>query len=363
MNWDDLRGHRDQIEMLRRSLTRGRQAHAYLFAGSPGIGKSRFARIFAQSLFCDQHEDTELLACDQCSSCRQMNAGSHPDFFRIGCPEGKSEIPVSVFYGEKERRGQEGLIHDLSLRPMAGTRRIAIIDDANLMNDEGANAMLKTLEEPPPNSMLILIAENLDAMLPTIRSRCQLVRFSPLAATDVSELLRETEIAATDEEAQAVAAMSEGSLHIASQLLNPSLRSLRLKLYAALATADLRPLEVAKAMTTGIEELGGDTNEQRRNAGWLIRFAQEFYRQTVLQLSGNELPAGQGTDIIHRFSTLLSGRGSKGLELAMELFDRCVLAEDHISWNVAPAKTMDTLFDDLARTSRIRLQPRRQPGV
>ena len=345
--------------MLRRSIARGRQAHAYLFAGSPGIGKARFARVFAQSLFCEKHDDTELLACGDCSPCRQMNAGSHPDYFAIGCPEGKNEIPVSVFYGDKERRGQEGLIHDLSLRPMAGTRRIAVIDDANRMNEEGANAMLKTLEEPPPNSMLILIAENLDAMLPTIRSRCQLVRYSSLAADDVSDLLLENEIASTPEEATAAAAMSEGSLHIASQLLNPELRALRMKLYDALAMADLRPIDVAKAMTAGIDELGGDTNEQRRNAGWLIRFAQEFYRQTVLQLSGDSVPAGQGSEVIARFTTLLTTRGSKGLELAMELFDRCVLAEDHISWNVAPAKTMDSLFDDLARTTRIRLRAAR----
>ena len=359
MNWDDLRGHRDQIEMLRRSIARGRQAHAYLFAGSPGIGKSRFARIFAQSLFCENHVDTELLACGDCSPCLQMTAGSHPDFFAIGCPEGKNEIPVSFFSGDKERRGQEGLIHDLSLRPMAGTRRIAVLDDANRMNEEGANALLKTLEEPPPDSMLILIAENLDAMLPTIRSRCQLVRFSSLAASDVADLLIENEIASTSEEASAAAGMSEGSLHIASQLLNPALRSLRLKLYDALATAVPRPIDVAKAMTTGIDELGGGTNEQRRNAGWLIRFAQEFYRQVVLQLSGDNVPSGSGTEVVGRFTMLLASRGAKGLELAMELFDRCVLAEDHISWNVAPAKTMDALFNDLARTTRIRLQATR----
>jgi DNA polymerase-3 subunit delta' len=345
--------------MMRRSIVRGRQAHAYLFAGAPGIGKSRFARIFAQSLFCENYADTELLACEECSPCRQMNAGSHPDYFAIGCPEGKNEIPVSVFYGDKERRGQEGLIHDLSLRPMAGTRRIAVLDDSNRMNEEGANAMLKTLEEPPPNSMLILIAENLDAMLPTIRSRCQLVRFSSLAANDVADLLLENEIASTPEEASAAAGMSEGSLHTASQLLNPALRTLRLNLYDALATADLRPIDVAKAMTSGIDELGGDTNEQRRNAGWLIRFAQEFYRQVVLQLSGDSTPAGPGSDVVSRFASLLTNRGAKGIELAMELFDRCVLAEDHISWNVAPAKTMDSLFDDLARTTRTRLRAAR----
>ena len=359
MNWDDLRGHRDQIEMLRRSIARGRQAHAYLFAGSPGIGKSRFARIFAQAMFCENHADIELLACDDCAPCRQMNAGSHPDFFSIGCPEGKNEIPVSVFFGSPERRGQEGLIHDLSLRPMAGSRRIALIDDANRMNEEGANAMLKTLEEPPPNSMLILIAENLDAMLPTIRSRCQLVRFSSLASSDVSDLLLETELASTPEEATAAATMSEGSLHVAAQLLNPELRTLRLKLYESLSVPDLRPIDVAKAMTAGIDEIGGDTNEQRRNAGWLIRFAQEFYRQVVLRLSGDNIPQGAGTELVERFTKLLTARGPLGIELAMELFDRCVQAENHISWNVAPAKTMDSLFDDLARTTRTRLKSRR----
>jgi len=359
VNWDDLRGHRDQIEMLRRSIARGRQAHAYLFAGMAGIGKSRFARIFAQSLFCENHADTELMACDECSPCRQMNAGSHPDFFAIGCPEGKNEIPVSVFNGDKERRGQEGLIHDISLRPMAGSRRIAIIDDANRMNEEGANAMLKTLEEPPPNSMLILIAENLDALLPTIRSRCQLVRFSSLSANDVSDLLLETEIASTAEEATAAAAMSEGSLHIAAQLLNPALRTLRLKLYDALSTSDLRPIDVANSMTSGIDELGGDTNEHRRNAGWLIRFAQEFYRQVALRLSGDSVPEGPGTEFVARFTALLTAKGAKGIEIAMELFDRCVLAENHISWNVGPAKTMELLFDDLARTARTRLKSAR----
>ena len=286
-----------------------------------------------------------------------MNAGSHPDFFEIKCPEGKKEIPVDVFLGSPDRRGQEGLIHDLSLRPMAGNRRIAVIDDANLMNEEGANAMLKTLEEPPPNSMLILIAENLDAMLSTIRSRCQLVRFSNLATSDVSDLLIETEIASTPEEATAAAAMSEGSLQIAAQLLNPVLRNLRLKLYTALATADLRPIEVAAAMMAGVDEIGGDTSEQRRNSGWLIRFAQEFYRQVALQLSGHRIPNESGTELVSRFAGLLTSRGSHGIELAMELFDRCVLAENHIDWNVAPAKTMDSLFDDLSRVTRTGLKP------
>lgn len=352
MNWTDLRGHADRVDMLRRSLQRGRLAHAYLFAGPPGIGKSRFARIFAQGLLCERCDQHSLNPCDDCSACRQMNGGSHPDFFTVGCPEGKTEIPVAAFFGSPERRGKEGLIHDLSLKPMAGDRRIAIIDDANRMNDEGANAMLKTLEEPPANSLLILVAENLDAVLPTIRSRCQLLRFAPLATNDVAELLVENEIASSPEEAAAAAGMSDGSLQMAAQLLNPALRSLRERLFGFLSAPDMNPLEAAATMTAGLDELGSETSEHRRNANWLIRFAQEFYRQTLLSLSGATVSASTVPQEVETFARRMEARGHDGTELVMSLFDRCVLAESHIGWNVQPARTLESLFDDLARQSR-----------
>ncbi|MHC4877705.1 MAG: DNA polymerase III subunit delta' [Planctomycetota bacterium] len=354
MNWDDLRGHGDQVTMLRRSIARGRLAHAYLFAGPAGVGKSRFARIFAQCLFCERHTDEELLTCGECSGCKQMQAASHPDFFFVGCPEGKGEIPVAVFYGSGDKRGKEGLIHDLSLRPMAGSRRVAIIDDANKMNDEGANGMLKTLEEPPPNSLLILIAENLDAVLPTIRSRCQLLRFGALATEDVADLLVESELTTDTAEASAVAAMSEGSLQTAAQLLNPTLRNLREQLYGFLSEPDMKPLDAAKTLTSGLDEIGGDTHEQRRGAGWLVRFAQEFYRQSVLLLSGIAASDATIPTEVQRYAQRLQSQGLGGTELAMDLFDRCVLAENHIDWNVNPGKAIESLFDDLARTSRSR---------
>lgn len=353
MNWTDFRGHDNQIAMLRRSVGRGRLAHACLFAGPPGVGKSRFARIFAQCLLCSKCPDEELESCGDCSSCRQMNAGSHPDFFHVGCPEGKSNIPVELFKGSKDGHGQDGLIHDLSLRPMVADRRVAVIDDANRMNDEGANAMLKTLEEPPPNSLLILIAENLDAVLPTIRSRCQLIRFSPLANSDVVELLVANELCADRSEASAVAAMSDGSLETATQLLNPELRSMRQSLYGFLSGADFNPLEAAKTMTAGLDALGSETHEQRRNAGWLIRFAQEFYRQVVLHQS-NDSTAVEDSDAVAAGSRRFASLGEDGLELAMELFDRCVLAESQIDWNINPARSIEALFDDLARTARNR---------
>ena len=350
MNWSSLRSHAAQIEMLRRSIRRSRLAHTYLFAGPAGVGKSLFARIFAQSLLCERIPDEALDACGECASCRQMQAGSHPDFFYVGCPEGKGGIPVASFIGEKEKRGQEGLIHDLSLRPMLASRRVAIIDDANRMNEEGANGMLKTLEEPPADSLLILIAENLDAILPTIRSRCQLLRFGGLAEQDVADLLVQHELADSPEEAAAAAAMSDGSLQTAQQLLNPELRALREQLYEALAEPELKPLAIGKLMTAGIEDLSGNTQEQRQNAGWLIRFAQEFYRQATLVLSGSPPPVVPRE--VEHFCLRHSKEGSAGVELAMALFDIAVTAENRVDWNVNPLRTLEALFDDLSLAMR-----------
>lgn len=350
MNWNDLRGHIDQIEMLRRSITRGRLAHAYLFAGPPGIGKFRFARILAQCLFCKRHVADELQTCDECSGCKQVNARTHPDLFVIGCPEGKAEIPAEVFKGDDDKRN-DGLIYDLSLRPMSGGRRIAIIDDANQMNETGANAMLKTIEEPPDDSLVILIADNLEAVLPTIRSRCQVIRFSALTADDVTELLLENVITTDRAEAVTAAAMSDGSLRTASQLLNPALRSLRSKLYEALSAVEMSPLDVAKSIVDVIEEISSDVAEQRVNVGWLVRFAQEFYRQATLLLSGDPSMSACATEVA-TFGKRIQARGLAGIELAMEQFDRAVLAESHIDWNINPARTIESLLEDLARNQR-----------
>lgn len=354
MNWSQLRGHTAQIEMLSRSLSRNRLAHAYLFAGPPGVGKSRFARIFAQCLLCERHQDADVTACGECSSCRQMDADSHPDFFWVKCPEGKREIPVEKFIGEKERRPRDGLIFDLSMRPMVSGRRLAIIDDANLMNDEGANAMLKTLEEPPPNSVLILVAENLDGVLPTIRSRCQLIRFAALPTSDVVELLVEHEIAATTEEAQIAAAMSEGSLETASQLLNPGLRSLREQLYQFLGSADMNSVSAAKAMTEGVDALGSESAVQRLNMSWLIRFAQEFYRQALLEVANPGASVAGLTLDLKSFCERQRKQGVAGTELIMELFERAVEAEGHIAGNVGAARVIESLLDDIGRISRKR---------
>ena len=341
MTWDQIRGHAEQVEMFRRSVRRGRLSHAFLFAGPDGVGKKQFARRLAQCFLCHTIPDAELQACGNCSGCKQVSAGTHPDLFVVGCPEGKSEVPIEIFVGPRERRGREGLCYELSLRPMAGRRKIALIDDADLLNEESSNALLKTLEEPPEHSLLILMTANPVGILSTIRSRCQLVRFAPLSQDDVSELLIELDMVQDAGEAQEVAAISEGSLTIAAQIVSPGLRELRESLYDQLASDPFNSLALSEIVATGLEELGGATIEQRRNAIWLVR---------LLRLSGD----GGRSSIrqVDIFCQRFDGESAEDLERVMDLFDRAVLTERQLGRNMSIPLCLEGLFDDLGRVQR-----------
>ncbi len=104
-------------------------------------------------------------------------------------------------------------------------------------------------------------------------------------------------------------------------------------------------------MSDGLESLGGELAEQRRNAAWLIRFVQEFYRQAAVRLADGSAPVPPEVD---QYCRRLAAHGTAGVELTLDLFDRVVLAENHIDWNINPARTLEVLFDELARTTRQR---------
>ncbi|MEX2186270.1 MAG: AAA family ATPase, partial [Pirellulales bacterium] len=166
MPWQGLQGHDEVADRFRRILARGRLASTFLFVGPDGIGKRTFAMKLAQALLCAERPEADLDPCGRCESCVQATAGTHPDILTIAKPAEKSELPVALFIGTKEKRMQEGLCHDLSLKPFFGRRRVAVIDDADYLNEEGANCLLKTLEEPPPRSLLILVGTSLERQLP-----------------------------------------------------------------------------------------------------------------------------------------------------------------------------------------------------
>ncbi|QDU41002.1 DNA polymerase III subunit tau [Maioricimonas rarisocia] len=337
------------MAMFRRALQRGRTAHAYLLVGPDGIGKRQFAWVVAQCLFCRETDDAELSACGECPACKQVAAGSHPDLLTVGCPEGKKELPIEVMVGSRERRGREGLCHDLSLRPMSASRRIAIIDDADKMNEASANALLKTLEEPPEGSILILLTPSKDAILSTIQSRCQPIQFSPLTAEQVTTLLVEQDSDIDQAAALEAATLSEGSLTTARQLLEPGLRKLRESLYSGLAVKEFNSLRTMKSVSEALDELGGDPATQRQNARWLVKFAVEFYRGVLVASLEDRVSLHPQ---MLAFARMLPADQPEYTDRLMAMMERCFDAERHLDQSMSIELSLEGLFDDLSRLWR-----------
>ncbi len=342
--------------MFRRMLRRKRLASAYLLVGPEGIGKRLFVQCLAECLLCLEHLPEDLEACGACAGCKPFQAGSHPDFISLGCPEGKRELPIELFVGPRERRGQEGLCHELSLRPLPGSRKIAVIDDADLMNDAAANALLKTLEEPPDGSILFLIAANPDALLPTIRSRCQMIRFAPLPASDVAALLLEQELVESESEAQIVAALSEGSLAQAKRLIDPELRQLRTMLYERLSRPQELGIQAARQMQEGLDKVAGETAEQRQAALWLVRFAAELLRSALWRLcEGSQAVAMADAPQIEQAASLIQRlhlEPAAATELIGAMLDRTLQTAEHIDQYASVPLCLEAWFADLGRIAK-----------
>ncbi len=165
------------VSCFQRIMSRGRLAHAYLFYGPEGVGKALFARELAKALFC-QGRGTD--ACDLCDPCRKVDAGTHPDLLWVAPLEGKRNIVIGQIE-ELETRAH--------LKPLEANRRVFVLEDADKMNEEASNCLLKTLEEPPPGALFLLTTTSIPSLRSTIVSRCQKVRFHPLPAEVVRQLL------------------------------------------------------------------------------------------------------------------------------------------------------------------------------
>ncbi len=199
MSFKDILGHQRPIALLQRAIKNGKVVNSYLFLGSEGIGKKFVGLQFAKALNCLGEEAEKGDACDHCSSCKKIDHGIHPDVLLIE-PEG---VNIKV---DQVRQLQK----DLAYRPYEGKRRVCILTAADRMAPNMSNILLKTLEEPPLHTVIVLLGNNSRLILPTILSRCQLIRFNPLPVPLVSQWL--TENKGLDEaEAHRLASLSEGS--------------------------------------------------------------------------------------------------------------------------------------------------------
>ena len=315
----------------------GRLPHAMLFVGPEGVGKRSFARRLAQALFCERNDPAALEPCEQCPSCRQVASGDHPDLHEVGKPEDRHELPIAVI----RQLGQE-----LSLKPMRGARKIAILDDADDLNAEAANAFLKTLEEPAEGALLILVGTSSELQLDTVVSRCRVVRFEPLSEPDLAAILLDRGLASDADEADRLARIAEGSLSRARGLADPDLAAFRRRLIDELADPrGFDPSGLARRLEEFIKDAGKESLPQRIRAAALFGELARFCRSLMFEAAGLVPPSPDPDD--RAAVAALTNRLEP--EDAFLLAERCLQAEYHLKRRVYLPVLLEAFTRDLGR--------------
>ena len=249
-------GHAEAKRWFTRSLAKGRLGGTFLLVGPPGIGKASLAKWISKSLLCDARPATVLAPCGRCPACTQVDAETHPDLIQVRKPDDRAYIPLELLIGPNDARMQEGFCRDIRLRPFKGTRKVAILHDADYLNEEGANSLLKTFEEPPPDAVIFLLGTSEQRQLPTIRSRCQIVRLHPPVGDDAVELMRLRGIERAAQTILRAIDLCGGDCDAAASLLTEDATGLHATLAKQLHQQSISAVTLSQMITGVIDELG-----------------------------------------------------------------------------------------------------------
>lgn len=337
MSWDRIRGQDAARQTFLGAFERGRLGQAYLLVGPEGVGKRLFARELAKALLCER-QPAKMTACDSCPACAQVEAESHPDLLFLRTPEGKHELPVAAM---REFCAQ------LALKPTRGARKIGIVEDADDFNEESANSFLKSLEEPPPGALLLLLGTGTDRQLPTILSRCQLVRFAPLSDADLSVILEASGIGDRAKR-ERLARLGAGSASRALALDDESIWQVRQKLIDGLTAPRPSFLPLAETWAKFHEDAGKDSAAQRMRASLVLKFLIEAVER-ALKLSLGASVAGLDAAEQARLTAFANRVGTNGL---LELLDRCVEADSHVERRVQLILVVESVIEKFTRLTK-----------
>lgn len=197
MDFNQIIGHEKQINSLKNAIDNNSVSHSYLFEGEEGLGKRKVALAFSKTLLCKEEKN---VPCNTCSSCIKFDKGNHPDFKELSPEKGLINL-----------KQVEELISSVSTSPFESKRKIFLINDSDLMNLEGKNKLLKTLEEPPEFMNIILVTSKTNRLLPTIVSRCQGIKFYPVESSRINQLLVK-EYSIDEENSKFIAEFTRGSV-------------------------------------------------------------------------------------------------------------------------------------------------------
>lgn len=195
----DVVGHRDIIQYIQNAVKQDKVSHAYILNGARGSGKKMLAKLFAMTLQC---ETKSAESCGECRSCKQAESGNHPDIITI-----RHEKPGSISVDDI----REQLNGDIMIKPYSSPYKIYIIPEADLLTVQAQNALLKTIEEPPEYAVIFLLTENADGLLPTIRSRCVMLKLRNIKNTLIKKYLMER-MHVPDYQADICTAFAQGNM-------------------------------------------------------------------------------------------------------------------------------------------------------
>lgn len=279
MKLSDFKGNEHVVDYFKKAIASSRLGHAYLFSGPAGFGKRTLATLLCRALLCQKPGPDG--ACGECSACHKFDSGNHADY-HVFQPDG--------LYFKIDLVRQ--IIHEASLKPLESNWKTFVLESVDLMRDEAANALLKVLEEPPGQTILFLIAESVESLLPTVRSRCQSFAFQPLRQADiVSCLVASGEF--DQAEAENRARYSKGSIGHARNVNVEQYKDLRDKVLSVFQAA-LQPRSY-HVLLDSIKAITVDRTEMPER----LLIAEELIRDLI------HLKASPNATVIHQDARVL----------------------------------------------------------
>lgn len=301
-----ITGHEDVIGHFKAAIANDRISHAYLITGESGSGKRSMADAFAAALLCPDRTDTTD-ACLSCPSCRKIQSRNHPDVFYV-----THEKPGVLTVGEV----REQVIDTVGIRPYESTRKVYIIADADKMNVQAQNAILKTIEEPPAYAVFLLLAASPEALLPTIRSRCVQLSLKPVPDRFVEEyLIRELDLEV--QEAHVLSAFAQGNVGRARAAAEDSE-------FAGMKEKTLRLIKTLHEMdAAGISEAVRQMKEEKEHIYDILDMILMWFRDVLYYKATADIDKLVFSDKISTIRAQAAASSYEGLQMIVEAADRC----------------------------------------
>ena len=321
MSFSEIIGQTKIIRLLRRALAQDLLPHAFLFTGVEGVGKKSTALTLAKVVNCQNSASGDC--CDQCISCRKAASGNHPDINLI-----EREGP---FIKIEQIRA---LKHRLRFKPLEGRYRVTVIDNSQHLKAEAANALLKVLEEPPADNLIILTAIETTSLLPTIVSRCLHLPFQPLATVEISAHLNKIH-SISPERAAVIARLAGGSLSRAIDLLDEKKldrRNLILETVSEIHKSGLTDLLAATSRWKG------DNLDLQQDLEWLKTWIRDLL---VEKFEATDSVGLLNSDLAHKIKIMASHMSSDHL---LQFFDLVCTVQGAIGYNVNRRLSLETLL-------------------